>query len=194
MRRKFNIPPTAEIVYTDGSCLHNGTIMARAGYGVYFSENNPRNLSARLPGQKQSNQRAELYAVLRALETYRFHQRDGDLPKTVYVLTDSKYVVQALTDWVKLWEINGWVTGDGQPVISQDLFERAWRLLKILKVGKNGIEVVIKHVKGHSGIYGNHQADQLAFRGREMVKVRALKWSEEFDDEALDSLLADAIA
>jgi ribonuclease HI len=191
MRRKFDIPPTAEIVYTDGACDHNGKVMARAGYGVFFGDR--RDISARLPGQKQSNQRAELYAVLKALETYHFHQLPTDPVKTVFILTDSKYVVQALNGWVKLWEYNGWCTADGTPVISKDLFKRAWRLIQKLGEGTNGIEIKIRHVTGHSGIYGNEMADRLAVRGKSMEKVVDLKWSNEFDDDALDNLLGEVI-
>ncbi len=52
------IPPV--IVYADGSCFGNGKEGARAGIGVYFGDGDPRNVSEPLPGDKQTNQRAEL--------------------------------------------------------------------------------------------------------------------------------------
>ena len=51
------------IVYTDGSSLANGQIGARAGLGVFwgsFGDAAQYNLSERVPGEKQTNNRGEL--------------------------------------------------------------------------------------------------------------------------------------
>ncbi len=48
------------IVYTDGACTGNGKANPIAGVGAYFGPNDPRNISELLPGEKQTNQRAEL--------------------------------------------------------------------------------------------------------------------------------------
>ena len=50
-------------VYTDGACSNNGYARAVAGIGIYFGENDPRNLSMRIDG-KQTNNTAELGAFL----------------------------------------------------------------------------------------------------------------------------------
>ncbi|THU86570.1 hypothetical protein K435DRAFT_613258, partial [Dendrothele bispora CBS 962.96] len=56
-------------VATDGSCIDNGQDTAKAGAGIYFAKDDPRNKSLKLPkmagGTKltQSNQAAELLAV-----------------------------------------------------------------------------------------------------------------------------------
>ena len=52
-------------VYTDGSCSNNGKSNAKAGIGVYFGDNDSRNVSERING-KQTNNRAELLAILKA--------------------------------------------------------------------------------------------------------------------------------
>ena len=51
------------IVFTDGACSNNGKPTAKAGIGVYFKENDKRNVSKRIKG-KQSNNTAELSAVI----------------------------------------------------------------------------------------------------------------------------------
>ena len=51
------------IVFTDGSCSNNGKVNAKAGIGVYFGKNDPRNVSKRVIG-KQTNNTAELSAVI----------------------------------------------------------------------------------------------------------------------------------
>ncbi len=54
-------------VYIDGSCINNGKVNARAGYGVFFDHNDARNESGVVKG-KQSNNTGELTALIRALE------------------------------------------------------------------------------------------------------------------------------
>ncbi|CAG8793802.1 7698_t:CDS:1, partial [Gigaspora rosea] len=55
-------------VWTDRYCENNGKKNALGSIGVFFGNNDPRNLSERLPGERQTNNRAELYAAIRALE------------------------------------------------------------------------------------------------------------------------------
>ncbi|KAJ6615001.1 hypothetical protein B0H10DRAFT_1802175 [Mycena sp. CBHHK59/15] len=61
----LDTPATA--VYTDSSCYNNGKGDARAGAGVFWGENNPYNQALCVPGPLQSNNRGEIYAVLRAV-------------------------------------------------------------------------------------------------------------------------------
>ena len=62
------------------------------------------NVSAPLPG-KQSNNRAELQAAVKALMTVR-NMKLGP----VQIRTDSCYVKQGITSWIKTWKSNGWRT------------------------------------------------------------------------------------
>ncbi|CAG8773684.1 9738_t:CDS:2, partial [Racocetra persica] len=55
-------------VSTDGSSFNNGTTRAQAGIRVFWKDNDSNNLSERLPGSEQTNNRAEIYSVIRALE------------------------------------------------------------------------------------------------------------------------------
>lgn len=55
------------LVYTDGACQRNGQPGAKAGVGVFFGENHPKNISVHLSGDRQTNQRAELTAALLAV-------------------------------------------------------------------------------------------------------------------------------
>lgn len=59
--------PSKLIVYTDGACVNNGKANAKAGVGVYFGDDSPYNISCRLVGPP-TNQRAEIMAVLRAMQ------------------------------------------------------------------------------------------------------------------------------
>jgi ribonuclease HI len=77
------------VVYTDGACKNNqgGAAAKRAGLGVFFGVSDPRNIAERVPGE-QTNNRAELLALVRALEVIPHKQQK------VMMKTDSKYSIQ----------------------------------------------------------------------------------------------------
>ena len=79
-------PPIQLTVYTDGSCLQNGSNNARSGGGVWFSNGHPLNRVICVPGWDQSNQAGEIAAVVVALQSVPW---DADLT----IITDSQYVI-----------------------------------------------------------------------------------------------------
>jgi ribonuclease HI len=89
-------------VYTDGSCRNNGKPNAEAGVGVYFGKDHPGNKHAKVPG-KQTNQRAELYAIQVALESAIEQEYKGELE----ICTDSQYSVNIMVDWWIKWQDEG---------------------------------------------------------------------------------------
>ncbi|KAJ4402423.1 hypothetical protein N0V82_010783 [Gnomoniopsis sp. IMI 355080] len=150
-------------VYTDGSTLANGQEGAVAGVGVFFGDGDARNISERLPGEVQTNQRAELTAILRALQT---------IPSTqgLLIWSDSMYAIKCVTEWFVKWENNGWKTHKG-PVQNRDLVEMV--LKEIRKRESLGTKTVIKWVKGHESNRGNVAADGLAVKGANDAKSSA---------------------
>ncbi|KAL9538893.1 hypothetical protein MBANPS3_010608 [Mucor bainieri] len=144
-------------IFTDGACINNGRPWARAGFGVFWGDDDPRNVAERLYGPQQTNQRAEAQAVLTALE-----QTDG-FYDTVEIKTDSIYVVRAINEWCYKWENNGWINAKGLPVANQDIFQDI-----IYQMENRPGDVYVNHVPGHAGIYGNEMADELAREGAEM--------------------------
>ncbi|CAG8487536.1 7949_t:CDS:1, partial [Scutellospora calospora] len=63
-----------EQIWTDGCCENNGKIDAYAGIGVFFKDNDLRNLSEKLPGTKQTNNRTKIFAVIRAIKIFKNNQ------------------------------------------------------------------------------------------------------------------------
>lgn len=119
--------PTQGLIFTDGACLDNGQAHARAGWafitgprgdvnGKVVDGRNKGRLETRGPfgdeGAQTSN-RAELRAVIAAL---CFRHWPGEGFKTMVFATDSAYVVDGATEWVKKWTKNGWKTSVGAPV------------------------------------------------------------------------------
>ncbi|XP_046851225.1 ribonuclease H1-like isoform X2 [Xenia sp. Carnegie-2017] len=152
-RLKEVCDPGREVVYSDGCCFGNGRQTARAGIGVYWGENDHRNASERLQGKPETNQRAELNAAIKALETAVKH----NIPK-VEIRTDSKYTLNAVTKWMKGWKLNGFKTANGQDVKNKQDIVKLYNLCQI-------IDVKWTHVRGHVGVLGNEKADMLAKQG-----------------------------
>ena len=68
--KPITINPDTIVVYTDGACSNNGKPNAIAGIGVYFSQNDPRNVSRRIVG-KQSNNTSELSAIIEVFSKFK---------------------------------------------------------------------------------------------------------------------------
>ncbi|XP_056337321.1 ribonuclease H1 [Danio aesculapii] len=118
----FTYMGDAVVVYTDGCCTGNGKHGARAGIGVYWGRDHPRNVAERLPG-RQTNQRAELQAACKALE-----QAKEMSFKKVVLYTDSKFTINGVTSWVKTWKLNGWRLKSGGVIINKDDFQQLDKL------------------------------------------------------------------
>ena len=141
-------------VYVDGACLHNGTSCARAGYGVWFGNNHPLNCSGNVPGW-QTNQRAEIQAAIVAVSIAIEEQMDS-----LEIYTDSMYVINGALSWIEMWRHNNWLTSRGEQVANLD----KWLELDdaMHYYWDCGGDLFFTHVPGHSGVFGNVQADQMA--------------------------------
>ncbi|EJD46568.1 RnaseH-domain-containing protein [Auricularia subglabra TFB-10046 SS5] len=145
-----------DVLYTDGACSNNGNgAAALAGIGVWSADDKTRRVSERCPGE-QTNNRAELIAIIRALESTPFGG------KQLLVKTDSEYARNCVYQWMSKWNENGWKNAHGQPVKNQPLILYLAALLQLREMrGK----VRLQHVRGHSGDTGNEAADSLARAG-----------------------------
>lgn len=105
------------VVYTDGACIRNGTKYARAGVGVFWGADDPRNVSRRVHGSPTNNV-AELEAIEEAVEQIVAHRE----PNVEYrIVSDSQYSIHALTTWYDRWARSGWRTSSGSPVKNMEL-------------------------------------------------------------------------
>ena len=147
-------------IYTDGSCPKNGFNSKVAGIGIHFPNMKDLNVSKILDTPPYTNQRAELKAIQEALLIAQEHF----VGKKYQILTDSQYSINSLTKWGKTWKNNDWKKNDGKTPHNLDIIIPTMELLSNMKR-----RVKFTHVKGHSGIIGNEEADRLATMACQMI-------------------------
>ena len=146
--------------HTDGSCSPNP---GPGGWGAIL-EFNGKILKISGSEPESTNNRMEIMAAIGALEALKE-------PCDVFVVTDSKYVVDAFNKhWLDGWKKNGWKTSNKQPVKNRELWERLFELSKPHNVKWSWI-------KGHVGHALNECADQLANQAREELESKNSKAS-----------------
>jgi ribonuclease HI/exonuclease III len=138
--------------YTDGSATNNGGADPRAGAGIFVGPASPYNRAIRVPPELgASNQIAELLAVKECSEIV---PRDVAL----HIISDSRYAIDGLTEYVKRWEDDGYLLVENGPLIA----------LTTARLRRRTAPTTFEWVKGHSGCTGNEISDRLAAQGREL--------------------------
>ena len=134
------------IIFTDGSSRGNP---GPGGWGAVVIQNTNgtiRELGGR--EDRTTNNKMELKAVAEGLA-----QAGSD--SSIIVYTDSSYVIKGITQWIKGWKRNGWMTQAKGDVANKDL----WIELDDVTQGK---QITWKYVGGHIGIKGNERCDEIA--------------------------------
>ena len=132
-------------IYTDGACSGNP---GPGGWGAVIIDESKKqsNISGKV--NATTNNRMELTAPIMALKKIK--------PKSeVIIFTDSTYVKNGITEWIKKWEKNGWKNANKKPVKNKDLWVKLNELCQ-----KN--QITWRWVKGHSNDIYNNLADELA--------------------------------
>lgn len=148
------------VVYTDGSCRELGKGALRgfkgvwgrvAGFGVWFGEGDPFNISSGLPGEVQTSTRAELAGVVCALEII---VREGlEAVASTCVGGVGRIIIR----------LDACLTQRRYGRKNNDLWMRKEDAEDTLR--RRGAEVSIEWVKGHADSYGNFKSDELAGMG-----------------------------
>lgn len=138
-------------VYTDGSCLGNP---GNGGWAFLVKKNDTISSRSGFVLNTTNNQ-MELTAAIKAIEFI-------DTNDVINLLTDSNYVKNGITSWIKNWKINNWTNSSKQPVKNKDLWERLDELNSIKSVNW-------QWVKAHSTNNYNNQVDLLARQSAESL-------------------------
>ncbi|KAJ6601449.1 ribonuclease H-like protein [Mycena vulgaris] len=145
-----------DVVYSDGAAKGNGQKGAVAGVGVWWGRDDPRNLAERCPGA-QTNNRAELIAILRILETTPQSKRP------LLIKTDSQYSKKCFGEWIHGWIKRNWRTATGEAVKNAPLIKYIHAHLDAR--ARRGQRMRLQYVKAHNGEEGNEGADAQANLG-----------------------------
>jgi ribonuclease HI len=135
------------IMYTDGACRGNP---GPGGWGVLLKFNGTQK---EIFGGSSSttNNKMELKAAIEGLRLLTE-------PCSINLYTDSKYVMDGITQWINNWKKNNWKTSTKKDVKNKELWQELDDLM-------DHHEVTLHWVKGHSGDEGNEMADMLANKG-----------------------------
>ena len=131
-------------IFTDGACRGNP---GPGGWGAILRyQDNLKELSG--AEDPTTNNRMELMAAIMAIESLT-------RPCKVSLTTDSEYVKNGITQWLKNWKQKNWKTANRKPVKNMDLWQR-------LDQACSQHDIEWHWVKGHSGHEENERADTLA--------------------------------
>jgi len=139
------------IIYTDGSCLGNP---GRGGWAAIIIEPSGER---KITGSEKvtTNNRMELMAVIKAL-------KEIEVNSQIILFSDSKYVIDGITKWVKNWKINDWQTTSKKKIKNLDLW-------KDLDKQASKFKITWNWVKGHSTNEYNNKVDRLARNEAEKI-------------------------
>ncbi|MCB9453715.1 MAG: ribonuclease HI [Anaerolineaceae bacterium] len=144
-------------IYTDGGAKPNPN--GPGGWAaLLIYEADGKTAEKALSGGTPSttNNRMELIAACEALEALKESC-------AVTFFTDSQYVRNGITSWLKNWVKNGWRTANKKPVLNQDLWQR-------LHEATQRHDITWKWVRGHAGNRYNERVDKLATQARQQYE------------------------
>ena len=139
--------PKKVVIYTDGACSGNP---GPGGWGAILIYGE---IEKELSGgeAETTNNRMELMAAIKAIDAITRNI-------AIELHTDSSYLRDGITKWIKKWKRNGWKTAQKKPVKNDDLWKRLDKM--------NARHTISWHwVKGHAGHPLNERADELARQG-----------------------------
>ena len=156
-------------IFTDGACPNNGKRNANAAWGCLLVSDDGYIVLDRLSGaipltESQTNQRAELTALLRGLELAEKQFGKLNDVKKVQIWSDSEYSINCASVWGPKWRKNGWKKQGGE-IQHLDLIRKL-----VEKTLELGFKIEYRWLKGHKGGESqhafpwmfNHQVDALA--------------------------------
>lgn len=152
---------TRIVIYADGACLGNpgpggwAAIVRRVQGDIEIKKRSLTGVES-----DTTNNRMEMQAAIAALEALR-----PDEIAPIVICSDSKLLIDGMTEWLPRWLANGWRTASRKPVCNRDLWEQ---LVKVTK-GRN---VTWQWVKGHAGDLFNEEVDVMAWQAARRAAIR----------------------
>jgi ribonuclease HI len=137
------------IIHTDGSCSANGR--GRRGGWAFVLRIGLDVIERCGSATSSTSNRMELQAVIEALKLLREYGQSYD----VEIVSDSRYVIDGVSNWMHKWAKKGWITSTKTVVANKDLWVELFELAQPHKITCSWVE-------SHAGDPDNERADQLA--------------------------------
>ena len=131
-------------VYTDGACSGNP---GKGGWAAVILDGKSQT-SISGSEKKTTNNRMELLAPIMALKKIKNKSE-------IIIYTDSRYVKDGITEWIKKWKLNNWKSSNKKPIKNKDLWVKLENSCK-----KHNVSW--KWVKAHAENKYNNLVDELA--------------------------------
>ena len=141
-------------IYTDGAAKGNP---GRAGW-AFVVLNNEKIFEMGGGLEHATNNQMELTAPIEALKYLARQGLAERMSKTVFdieIISDSKYVILGITEWIFNWQKNNWHNAAKKPVLNRELWEELYELTQEFKPKWT-------YVKGHNENKWNERADEIA--------------------------------
>ena len=132
-------------IYTDGACSGNP---GKGGWAAIILDSSSQQLSVSGSENNTTNNRMELMAPIMALKKIKIRSE-------IIIYTDSRYVKDGITEWIKKWKLNNWKSSNKKPVKNKDLWVK-------LDNHCQKHNVSWKWVKAHASNKLNNLVDELA--------------------------------
>ena len=164
-------------IYTDGAAKGNP---GKAGWGaVVLFGKGVFEIGGRV--EHATNNQMELTAPIEALK-YMKNSGLYPYPTSPYIrgrseegvleiVSDSKYVILGITEWIFNWQKNNWRNANRKPVLNRELWEELYELTQELTCPPKRRELKWTYVKGHNEDKYNDRADEIATSFAEGVSV-----------------------
>jgi ribonuclease HI len=127
-------------VFTDGSFIKRASNIY-CGFGVLYPNKEYNNISRPFTKEPLTNQRAELYAIYKAIKKINKSEENAN----ILIYTDSEYSIKSLTIWIKNWKVNNWISSTGKEVMNKDIIKKIDNLI----ISHKG-EIKFQHVRSHT--------------------------------------------
>lgn len=137
-------------IFSDGNCKGNGKKYAKAGYSVFFTDNEDlpyyKFNKTRLVVSEPTNNKAELSGIKYIFKTIQENESIFKDKKNI-ICTDSMYSINCIDKWSKSWIKNGWKNSKNEEVKNKELIQEIINLRD--QIDKD-IKISFKHVMGHT--------------------------------------------
>jgi ribonuclease HI len=138
-------------IYTDGAAKGNP---GKAGW-AFIVLNNEKIFEMGGSAEHATNNQMELTAPIEALKYLKKKNTQALPVYDIEIVSDSKYVILGITEWIFNWQKNNWRNVAKKPVLNRELWEELFALTQNFKIKWT-------YVKGHNGDKWNERADEIA--------------------------------